>query len=82
MHRYDQALRYEIFQKGEYLLAKDALLKSEWIFDIGSHLGFFAEWCRSLGSQAEIFCFEPLVELQEAAQQRLEHDKKIRFFPF
>lgn len=82
MNRYDQALRYEIFEKWEYALAKEAILEAEVIFDIWSHLGFFAERCRALGSQADIYCFEPIVEIYETAKKRLNWDERIRFFPF
>jgi hypothetical protein len=35
MSNYDQALRYEIFEKEEYVLAKQTIKKATVIFDIG-----------------------------------------------
>jgi hypothetical protein len=48
MQKHDQALRYEIFEKEEYSCAKQAIQRAKVIFDIGGHLGYFSEWCRSL----------------------------------
>ena len=79
MKKYDQALRYEIFEKEEYAVAKEAIQQANVIFDIGGHLGFFSEWCRSLWSEAEIHYFEPIEELYQEAKSRLNGEKKLIF---
>ncbi|MDR2541738.1 MAG: FkbM family methyltransferase [Candidatus Peribacteria bacterium] len=82
MPNYDETLRYEIFVKGEYACAKQAIQQADLIFDIGGHLGYFSERCRSLGSEAEIHYFEPLPFLYEEAKKRLDSDPKISFHNF
>ena len=79
MNKYDQALRYELFEKEEYALAKDAIKKAEVIFDIGGHVGYFSERCRGLHEEAEIHYFEPVPFLYETAKERLNGDKKLIF---
>ncbi|GHW02386.1 hypothetical protein AGMMS50249_1720 [candidate division SR1 bacterium] len=79
MQKYDQALHYEIFQKEEYLPCKSAIQQADVIFDIGGHLGFFSEWCRQQGSQAEVHYFEPVPFLYETAKKNLNSDPKIIF---
>ncbi|GHV25745.1 hypothetical protein FACS1894176_05030 [Bacteroidia bacterium] len=82
MPNYNEALRYEIFVKEEYACAKQAIQQADLIFDIGGHLGYFSQWCRKIGSEAEIHYFEPLPFLYEEAKERLKADPKITFHNF
>ncbi|MDD2537524.1 MAG: FkbM family methyltransferase [Candidatus Absconditabacteria bacterium] len=77
MKDYNQALHYEIFVKEEYACMKQEILNAKTIFDIGGHMGYFSEWCREIGSEAEIHYFEPLPFLIEEAMKCLKDDPKI-----
>lgn len=78
-NKYNQALRYEIFEKEEYALAKESIQQAKIIFDIGGHVGYFSEWCRILNDKAEIHYFEPILELYQEAKERLKEDKNLIF---
>ena len=75
--KYEKALEYDIFIKGEYSFAKNEILKAEIIFDIWGHIWLFSKWCRSLNSNARIYYFEPIHEFYEKAKKELWKDDKI-----
>lgn len=75
--KYEKALEYEIFIKGEYDFAKNEILKAETIFDIWGHIWLFSRWCRSLNSKARIYYFEPICEFYEKAKEKLWNNDKI-----
>lgn len=70
--KYNQALRYEIFEKEEYGICKSAILEADVVLDIGGHLWFFSEWCRSIGFERKICLFEPVKRIAEDCARRLQ----------
>ena len=81
--KYEKALKYEIFVKEEYQQAKEIIKQANLIFDIGSHIGFFSEWCLSLNPQVKIFAFEPMPLLFETMKERLSlYQNQIHFFNY
>lgn len=81
--KYEKALQYEIFVKEEYQQAKEIIKHANLIFDLGSHIGFFSEWCLSLNPQVEIFSFEPMPLLFETMEERLSsYQNQIHFFNY
>ena len=81
--KYEKALQYEIFVKEEYQQAKEIIKHANLIFDIGSHIGLFSEWCLSLNPQVEIFAFEPMPLLFETMEERLSsYQNQIHFFNY
>lgn len=76
-NKYNQALHYEIFEKEEYVLAKESIQQAKIIFDIGGHMGYFSEWCRTLNDKAKIHYFEPILELYQEAKKRLGEDNNL-----
>ena len=81
--KYEKALQYEIFVKEEYQQAKEIIKHANLIFDIGSHIGFFSEWCLSLNPQVKIFAFEPMPLLFETMKERLSlYQNQIHFFNY
>lgn len=80
--KYEKALQYEIFVKEEYQQAKEMIKQAKMIFDIGSHIGLFSEWCLSLNSQVKIFAFEPVPVLYEQMKKRLApYEDQLHLFP-
>lgn len=75
--KYEKALKYEIFEKGEYDFAKEKIQSAKCIFDVWWHIGLFSQWCRLLNSNAEIHYFEPLEKLFSKAKTLLWKDKNI-----
>lgn len=75
--KYEKALEYEIFVKGEYSFAGKEIKKAECIFDIWWHKWFFSQWCRTLNSKAKIHYFEPIWEFYNQARQKLWGDDNI-----
>ena len=76
-NKYNQALRYEIFEKEEYVCAKEVIQQATIIFDIGGHIGFFSERCRMFNKETEIHYFEPLPFLYQEAKVRLNKEKNL-----
>jgi len=75
--KYEKALEYEIFKKGEYDFAKNKIQDAECIFDIWWHIGLFSKRCRIQNSNAKIHYFEPIGELFKKAKYTLWNDKNI-----
>lgn len=75
--KYEKALEYDIFVKGEYSFVKNEIIKAETIFDIWGHIWLFSERCRKLNSNARIYYFEPINEFYEKAKEKLWNDDKI-----
>ena len=75
--KYERALEYEIFVKGEYAFAKERIQNAKCIFDIWWHIWLFSKWCRSLNSDAKIHYFEPVEEFVYQAKKILWEDKNI-----
>ena len=75
--KYEKALEYEIFVKGEYSFAEEKILGAKCIFDIWWHIWLFSQWCRSLNSEAKIYYFEPIKEFYDKAESELWSDKNI-----
>lgn len=75
--KYEKALEFEIFKKGEYSFAKEEIQNAKRIFDIWWHIGLFSKRCRNIGSNAEIHYFEPVGEFYNKAKSTLWNDKNI-----
>lgn len=75
--KYEKALEYEIFVKGEYDFAKNKIQEAKRIFDIWWHIWLFSKRCRNLNPNAEIHYFEPIGEFCNKAKSLLWDDKKI-----
>ena len=75
--KYEKALEYEIFIKGEYNFARDKIQNSECIFDIWWHIWLFSQWCRFLNDKARIYYFEPIEKFYNKAKSTLWNDKNI-----
>ena len=77
--KYEKALEYEIFTKGEYGFAKEKIKNAECIFDIWWHLWYFSQRCRLMNNTAKIHYFEPIGEFYKQAKINLWNDKNIIF---
>ncbi len=77
--KYEEALKYEIFVKGEYNFAKDKIQNAKCIFDIWWHLWFFSQRCRMLNKKTKIYYFEPVRELYDRAKNNFLEDENIIF---
>lgn len=77
--KYEKALRYEIFEKGEYIFIKDKIEKSDCIFDIWWHIWYFSQWCRLYNQKAKIHYFEPITQLYNQAKVNLKWEANILF---
>ena len=77
--KYEKALKYEIFVKGEYSFAKEKIKKAKCIFDVWWHIWFFSQRCRIFNSNAKIYYFEPVKEFYDKAIVNLWNDKNIIF---
>ena len=75
--KYERALEYEIFEKGEYNFAKNKIQNAKCIFDIWWHVWYFSKRCKSLNSNAEIHYFEPIEKFYNKAKKSLWTDKNI-----
>lgn len=75
--KYEKALEYEIFTKGEYSFAKSKIQNAKCIFDIWWHIWLFSKRCRSMESNARIHYFEPVGEFYKKAKSTLWNDKNI-----
>lgn len=75
--KYEKALKYEIFVKGEYNFAAEEIKDAKCIFDVWWHKWFFSQWCRTINSSAKIHYFEPVEEFYSQAQQVFLDDKNI-----
>ena len=75
--KYEKALEYEIFTKGEYSFAKEKIQTAECIFDIWWHLWYYSQRCRSINQTAKIHYFEPIGEFYNKAKANLWKDKNI-----
>lgn len=73
MEKYNQALRYEIFNSWEYWFLDDIIKKSKIVFDVWWHLGYFTEYCLSLNQELLIHFFEPVKEFIDEAKNRIRH---------
>lgn len=75
--KYEKALEYEIFVKGEYSFAEKEIENAKCIFDIWWHIWLFSKRCRTFNSDAEIHYFEPVEELYRKAKLTLWNDKNL-----
>jgi len=75
--KYEKALEYEIFTKGEYNFAKKEIQNAKCIFDIWWHIWLFSKRCRIFNQEAEIHYFEPIGEFYNKAKSTLWNDKNI-----
>ena len=75
--KYENALKYEIFEKGEYDFAKKEIQNAKYIFDIWWHKWFFSKRCKTLNPEAIIHYFEPVEKFYIQAQQSLWNDENI-----
>ena len=75
--KYEKALEYEIFTKGEYSFAKNKIQNAKCIFDIWWHIWLFSQRCRTLNDKAIIHYFEPIREFYDKAKSTLWNDKNI-----
>ena len=75
--KYENALKYEIFEKGEYDFAKNEIQNAKCIFDIWWHIWYFSKRCKSLNPNVEIHYFEPIEEFYNKAKNLLWNDKNI-----
>ena len=75
--KYEKALEYEIFVKGEYNFAEKEIKNAKCIFDVWWHKWFFSKWCRTINSSTKIHYFEPVKEFYCWAQQALRDDKNV-----
>ena len=76
--KYEKALEYEIFTKGEYNFAKNKIENVKCIFDIWWHIWLFSKRCRQLNSNTEIHYFEPIGEFYNKAKSEFLNDKNIK----
>jgi len=75
--KYEKALEYEIFEKGEYGFAKNKIEDAKCIFDIWWHIWLFSKWCRNINPDTKIHYFEPIEEFYNKAKKSLWNDKSI-----
>ncbi len=75
--KYEKALEYEIFTKGEYNFAKTVIQNANCIFDIWWHIWLFSKRCRRINSNTKIHYFEPVGEFYNKAKSLLWNDKNI-----
>lgn len=75
--KYEKALEYEIFEKGEYNFAKNKIQDAKCIFDIWWHKWLFSKRCRNLNPNTKIHYFEPVEELYNKAKFTFKNDKNI-----
>ena len=75
--KYEKALEYEIFTKGEYSFAKSKIQDADCIFDIWWHIWLFSQWCRFLNDKTRIYYFEPVGDSYNKAKTTLWNDKNI-----
>ena len=75
--KYEKALEYEIFKKGEYGFAKNEIKNAKYIFDIWWHVWYFSKRCKSLNSNVEIHYFEPVKKFYMKAKSILWNDKSV-----
>jgi FkbM family methyltransferase len=81
MQKYDQALCYEIFEKGEYAFLDRFFSWAKIIVDVGGHKGFFSLYAFSKGFWGKIYFFEPIWEnIQEAKKNLKNFSENITFF--
>lgn len=76
--KYEKALEYEIFVKGEYDFAKNKIENAKCIFDIWWHIWLFSKRCRHLNINAKIHYFEPIVDFYNKAKSDFWNDKNIK----
>lgn len=75
--KYERALEYEIFVKGEYGFAIEKIQNAKCIFDIWGHIWLFSQWSRILNSNVKIHYFEPIEEFYDKAKFRVWNDNNI-----
>lgn len=75
--KYNKALEYEIFTKGEYNFAKNRIQDAKCIFDVWWHIWLFSKRCRNLNPNAEIHYFEPVGEFYNETKKTLWNEKNI-----
>lgn len=75
--KYEKALEYEIFTKGEYSFAENEIKNARCIFDIWWHIWYFSKRCRFLNSNTKIYYFEPVGDFYNKAKSSLWNDKNI-----
>ena len=75
--KYEEALKYEIFVKGEYDFAKEKIKEAKCVFDIWWHIWLFSQWCRLLNENVKIYYFEPVEDFYNRAKIVLWNDKNI-----
>lgn len=75
--KYEKALEYEIFEKGEYDFAKNKIQNAKCLFDIWWHIWLFSKWCRNFNPDTKIHYFEPVKSFYDKAKFILWNDKNI-----
>lgn len=75
--KYEKALEYEIFKKGEYSFLENKISSAKCIFDIWWHIWLFSQWCRTLNQKAKIHYFEPVEQFYTKAKTKLWDDQNI-----
>ncbi len=60
MKKYDDALKYEIFEKKEYSFLDDFIKNSKTIIDIGAHYGYFSLYSLEINKNLNIYALEPI----------------------
>ena len=75
--KYEKALEYEIFVKGEYSFSIEKIKNAKCIFDIWWHVWFFSKWSRIYNKDVEIHYFEPVKDSYNKALKAFEDDRKV-----
>ena len=75
--KYENALEYEIFIKGEYDFAKNEIMEANCIFDIWWHVWYFSQRCWNLNPNAKIHYFEPVGEFYRKAESILWNNRTV-----
>jgi len=60
MKKYDNALKYEIFEKKEYRFLDDFIKNSKNIIDIWAHYGYFSLYALNINNNLDIYALEPI----------------------
>ena len=79
--KYEKALEYEIFVKGEYSFSIKKIKNAKCIFDIWWHVWFFTKWCRNYNKDVEIHYFEPVGDSYNKALKAFDPGEKYFITP-
>ncbi len=71
----DRSVFNEIFKFKEYRRAEEQIVSAEnSILDVGSHIGLFSLYCRSLNKQAKIYAVEPEADNLKILKQNIKEN--------